>query len=119
MASTQNDTCAMGGTVVTLGVLGASVFPTQIKTPSISGGMFYINSLGASATVQILPIQMSGLNIAGATGVGGSMVGYPVGSSQVISWLGPASFYLACTGATSTCAFLFEYAANSFGSTLG
>lgn len=118
MASAQNDTFTMGGTVMTLGVLGASVFPTVVKTPSISGGQFYINSLGSGATVQILPTQLAGASLGGATGLAVTTQGYGVGTSQVIAWIGPASFYLACTGATSTVAFLFEYANGSNGATL-
>jgi hypothetical protein len=110
--SAQNDTFAMGGTLMTIGVLGASVFPTMVKSP-FSGGQFYIDTLGSGATIQILPTAVSGASIGGATAAGASVSGYGIGPSQVISWVGPAAFYLACTGATSKIAMLLEYSAGA------
>jgi hypothetical protein len=111
MASAQNDTFLLGGTLITLGQLGASVFPTIVKSPSISGGQMTVHTLGSGATVQILPIAVAGASIGGATAVGASLVGYPFSSSDIISWVGPASFYLASTGAASVVKVLFEYSA--------
>lgn len=116
MASAQNDTFLMGGTLITMAPLGASVFPTIFKTPTISGGQFYVDTLGSGATIQILPTQIAGASIGGATGVGASISGYGIATSQVISWIGPAQFYLACTGATSKIGALFEY--NALGASL-
>lgn len=113
MASAQNDTFLMGGTQITLGVLGASVFPTVFRSPSISGGQMSVLTLGSGATIQILPTAISGVTIGGATAVGTAIVGYPFTTTDIISWVGPASFYLACTGATSVVKCLFEYSAGA------
>jgi hypothetical protein len=110
--SAQNDTYAIGGTMLSMSPLGASVFPTLIQSPP-AGGQFYINALATGATVQILPTSVAGASIGGATAVGASVTGYPVGPSQVISWVGPASFYLACTGSTAQIAMLLEYTAGA------
>lgn len=113
MSSAQNDTYIIGGTLITLGTLGASVFPTVIKSPSISGGQMTVATLGSGATIQLLPTAVSGASIGGATGVGASVSGYGFGTADIISWVGPASFYLACTGATSVVKCLFEYSAGA------
>jgi hypothetical protein len=113
MASSQTDTNVIGATAITLGALGASVFPTIIRSPSISGGQIIVGTLGSGATIQVLPTGMSGLSIAGATAVGASISGWPISTSLGFSWEGPAAFYLACTGATSVVTCLFRYSAGA------
>lgn len=111
MSSAQNDSYIIGGTCITLAALGASVFPTIIRSPSISGGQLKILTLGAGATVQILPAVVSGASIGGATAVGASIVGYPIGTTEIYPWVGPAAFYLASTTATSIVSVAFNYSA--------
>ena len=107
MSVSQVDTRIIGATQFYVGVQGSSVFPTVIKQPAGSfGGQFKI--LGAAgSTVQIGPLSLSG----GAS-VGGStnaVSGYPVGTSEIFQWNGPASFYLYASGATATIAMTFNY----------
>lgn len=111
MSSTQNDAYVIGGTCITLAALGASVFPTIVRSPSNSGGQLKILTLGSGATVQILPVAVSGASIGGATAVGASIVGYPVGTTEIYSWIGPAAFYLASTTAASVVSVAFKYSA--------
>lgn len=113
MASAQTDTNVIGGTQITLGTLGASVFPTVVRSPSISGGQLLVGTLGSGATVQVLPSGMSGLNVGGATAMNASLIGFPISATVGFAWEGPAAFYLACTGATSIVTCLFKYAAGA------
>ena len=110
---TQNDVNLMGATTITLGVLGASVFPYWFKCPpGCVGGQ--IKLLGAAgSTVQIMPNAVSGASIGGATAnaTGSSVQGYPLVTAEMFPWVGPASFYLAATGATATVAACFEFGA--------
>lgn len=110
----QNGVYGIGATVVTLGVLGSSVFPTKISPPAgAQGGKMKL--LGAAgSTVQILPNSLPGFNIGGATGaaLGASISGYPITTLDFYRFDGPAVFYLAATGATATVAFTFDYSAS-------
>lgn len=105
----QNGTYGVGATVVTLGVLGASVFPTKITAPSGCLGMRFKLLGAAGSTVQILPNAISGVSIGGATA---AIAGYPLVTGEMYPVYGPAVFYLAATGATATVAFAFEYSAS-------
>lgn len=113
MSTTQNDTYLIGGTMITLAALGASVFPTVIKSPSISGGQIIVSTLGSGATVCLLPLAIPGLNIAGATAIGASIAGFPISTTQGFSWEGPAAFYLASATAASTVQCLFKYSSQT------
>jgi hypothetical protein len=113
MASTQMDTFVIGATQITLGILGASVFPTVLKSPSFSGGQIIVGTLGAGATVQVLPTAVSGASIGGATAVGASIAGWPLSTTVGFTWEGPAAFYVAATGGTSVINCLFKYSAGA------
>lgn len=113
----QNEVFFMGGTVITIGILGAATFPYKITSPPgcIGGQIKLLGAVGS--TVQILPNAVSGSTIGGATSlIGGSLTGYPLVTSEMFPWYGPANFYLACTGATATIAACFEF--TSGGATL-
>lgn len=108
------ETNYIGGTLMTLGVIGASVFPTLIKpTANILGGQLKISTLGSGATVQILPTSSTLVAISGATAIGATLIGYPLGTTEIYQWSGPAAFYLACTVAASTVAIAFNYSAGA------
>jgi hypothetical protein len=113
MSSVQNDTFIIGGTLITLGTLGASVFPTVVRSPSLSGGQILVGTLGSGATIQVLPTAVSGASIGGATAVGASISGWPISTTVGFTWEGPAAFYLACTGATSIVQCLFKYSSGA------
>jgi hypothetical protein len=113
MASAQNDTYVIGATMMTLAPLGASVFPTMIKSPSISGGQLAINAIATGATVAVLTSGVSGLNVGGATALAATIVGYPLASTDVFSWVGPAAFYIASAGSTAQIKMMFEYSAGA------
>jgi len=108
----QNQVHFMGATVITIGTLGAATFPYKFTSPpGCIGGQ--IKLMGAAgSTVQIFPNAVSGATIGGATSlIGTSLTGYPLVTSEMFPWYGPANFYLACTGATATVAVCFEYTA--------
>lgn len=113
MSSAQTDSYALGATQITLGVLSGTLFPTLIKSPSLSGGRLQLQTLGAGATVQILPLAMAGATVGGATQVGASLIGWPLVVATPVTFNGPAAFYLACTGATSIVSILFDYSAGA------
>lgn len=114
--SYQNEAYVFGATVVTLGTIGASVFPTKISPPpgSVGGQMKLLGAAGS--TVQVLANQISGLagGIAGLTTIGASVAGYPLNAVGVDNsiYTGPASFWLAATGATATVAITFRFSAS-------
>lgn len=107
MSVSQVDTRIIGSTQLTLGVLGASVFPTIFKTPTgVWGGQMKLGVIGASSLVQIYPQAIAGASVGGATGV---IAGYPLGATEVFAWNGPAYFYLAATGSTTTVAVTLNF----------
>lgn len=104
MALTQNQTHVIGGTLLTLRPLGASVFPTAfVSGPNVMGGMIKLQTGG---TAVILPNAIVGATIAGATAF---IEGYPLSASMPISWVGPANFYVGAAGATCTVGALLYY----------
>lgn len=108
---TQNDVFVIGSTQFNLGILGASIFPTVFKSGVGSvGGQIRVTAVGTSSLLQIYPQALSSGTVSGATAV---LAGYPLGASQVFEWLGPASFYIASTGSTTTVAALFYYSAGA------
>lgn len=109
MSSAQNDTYVIGGTQLILSPLGASVFPTPVKSPSIAGGQFRAITTGGS--ICLMPTAVSGASIGGATAQ--AYPGWLLGASETIAWVGPASFYLSSLGGTSVVQFLFEYSAGA------
>lgn len=104
----------MGATVVTLGTLGASVFPTKVTVPSGCIG-YEMKLLSGASGAMILPNYLAGSNIAGATALSASLItGYPlaaIGSNNLYIG-GPAAFYLVSGGATATVAFNFRFSAS-------
>lgn len=110
MASAQNDTTVIGGTMITLSPLSGSNFPTVIKSPSIAGGQFQVMNIASGATLALLTSAVAGASVGGATSLATSLVGYPLSATSTLAWVGPASFYLACAGSTCQISFAFEYA---------
>lgn len=104
----QHDAYGLGATQITLGVLGASVFPTVFKCPSGVCGVQFKLLGAAGSTVQILPTAIVGATVGGATAV---IAGYPLVTGEMYPIDGPSSFYIAATGATATVAALFIYSA--------
>jgi hypothetical protein len=90
-----------GGTQITLRPLGASVFPTKIVAPD--GCMTMQFKVLSGSTVQILPNQVSGITIAGATSLA-AIGGYPMTTTDMYPFYGPISFYMASAGATAVVA---------------
>lgn len=115
MGNSQNEVYVMGGTQMVLGTLGASVFPTLVSPPSGCVGIQYKLLGAAGSTVQIVPNAISGASIGGATAIT-TIGGYPLVTSETSPIIGPASFYLAATGATATVALNFLF--SSGGATL-
>lgn len=101
----------LGGTQLTLGILGASVFPTKIYPPAGCVSLRYKLLSGAGSTVHVLPNLMVGASVGGATAIS-NVGGYPLVSGEMHIVNGPATFYLAASGATATVAILFEYSAH-------
>lgn len=97
-----------GATQMILGTLGASVFPSLIRSPSgcVGGQMVLLGASGS--TVQVLPNAVSGASVGGGTAIT-TLGGYPITTSQTFTWDGPAAFYLAATGATATVAINFKF----------
>ena len=106
MPTTQADAFVIGGTQVNVGTLGASSFPVKIQTPTNAwGGRF---SLQSGQTLFMLPNQVAGASMAGATAI-------PTGSAVLTTsnypfeWQGPATFFLAAGGATCVVNFQFMF----------
>jgi hypothetical protein len=88
--------------------LASGVFPVQVIPPAYCVGGEVRRVSGGS--LEIMPSVVSGGSIGGATVPG---VGYLIGSSQVLSWEGPAAFFLGASGSTCIASVLFKYAAGS------
>lgn len=118
MSTGVMNTGHMGGTMLTLAALGASVFPTKITPPpGCAGGFIYAQS----GTVSILPDAVSGASVGGATAYGSTITtGYflPTGPNAAIAWNGPAAFYIAAAG-VATVAVLFRFSETSANFTQG
>jgi hypothetical protein len=108
MSVSQVDSRIIGATQFALGPLGASIFPTVVRTPTGSwGGQLKTIGVGISSLVSIGPQSVTGISVGGATGVG--VGGYPLGASEIFSWNGPACFYVYSTGSSSTIAMTFNF----------
>lgn len=111
MAHTQNDVYFMGATQMNIGIIGASLFPTKITPPQYCVGGFIQRISGG--TLEILPSELSGKTISGATAGGlGFIMG---GSLMAYAFEGPASFYIAATGSTAVAGIMWKF---STGATL-
>lgn len=91
----NTDTYFMGATqiVIATGNTGVAVIPG----PYVNGGFFKPLSGGTISIVQTL------------TTVGAS--GYAVGAAEVVSFSGPARFFLASPGATAICQLVYSASA--------
>lgn len=87
MSSMYTDTYALGSTVMVVGLSAPAVF---VPPAGCNGGFFKINS--GSGTLAI----GSGLSQA----FGSTM--YPVGATEIVSFTGPAQFFLYAASATMT-----------------
>lgn len=107
MSFTQDDIVLVGATLIPVGL--SSII--RIKAGGFENG-FLVKILAAGGTLEISkpPIALTGSS---ATGWG---TGYPLGASEVYSVAGPATFYLAATGATMTACVSIGYTA---GATIG
>ncbi len=108
--SQPSDPFFVGGTQIILGTLGASVFPTKITPPAGCVGMQFKLMGAAGSTVQIIANQITTGTVSGATSITG-LGGYPLITGEMYPFYGPASFYLACTGASATIAANFMFSA--------
>ena len=107
MGAQQNDVNYMGATLLNLGILGATIFPYQVKPPPGCVGM-QIKLMSTGSTVQILPNNIAGGSVGGATAV---INGYPLVATEMYPIPGPAAFYLGCTGSSATVAANFFFSA--------
>lgn len=100
----QNDVNAVGATIIPVG-LSAIV---KIQATSNQNG-FAIKILSGGGTLEISkpPIALSG------TSATGWATGYPIGALETFAVGGPATFYLAATGATMVAAMTIAYTAGA------
>lgn len=89
--ATQNEFSVLGATRIPVGlsaIVKCQPTPYQFWTE--------MRILSGGGTLEIVPVPVA-LSGSSAAGWG---VGYPMGISQIIDVRGPATFYLAATGAT-------------------
>lgn len=100
----QMDIRAMGGTQIIVGLSAIIKVVPEAYTYAEN-----IKIKAGSGTLEIVskPIALTGSSAAGWG------LGYPIGTSEVISIGGPAVYYLAATGATMTLAVLNGYTSGS------
>ncbi len=89
--ATQFEASVVGATHVVVGLSAiVGIVPPQY------GFAQSLKIFSGGGTLEIVPISIGATNAAGLTGWG---TGYPIGASEVVSWAGPARFYLAaCNG---------------------
>ncbi len=93
--SQYTDTFQLGATNIVIGTTVANnvqVFPGR----ACNGGFFKIASGGGTLAI----VQSSGVTYS---------TGYVLGSQEVVSFQGPATFFLAASGATMTVSFVQSY----------
>lgn len=61
--------------------------------------------------MHVVPNMMVGASVGGATSIN-NIGGYPLVSGEMHIVNGPATFYLAASGATATVAMMFEFSAH-------
>lgn len=101
------DCYSLGATRFTVAVVTGATAPALIKVPAGSNGGFF-KILSGGGTLEILPATIAGGSIGGAT-TNVLATGYPVGGTEIVSFSGPASFYLAATGAAMVVGLTFTY----------
>lgn len=100
MSMTQNEVNAVGATTIPVG-LSAII---KIQAGAYQNG-FALKILSGGGTLEISkpPIALSG------TSATGWATGYPLGALETFSINGPATFYLAATGATMVASMTIAY----------
>lgn len=99
----------IGSTVVPAPALGGASFPFRVNVPAFCVGV-QMKALSGT-TVMILPNQISGASVGGATGLA-NVSGYPLTIGQDSAMYGPAAFYLAASAA-GTVAMNFFFSAGA------
>lgn len=94
MSSMYTNTYLLGSTVMTVGLSGAVAF---IPPSGCNGGFFKINAGGGTLYLASSFSQAPGASL------------YPVGATEVISFEGPARFFLAAAGATMSVSVGLKY----------
>jgi hypothetical protein len=109
MGVMQNDVQYMGSTQIVLAALSGTTFPVIVQPPAGCVGMQL--KVVAGTTAMILPTQISGASVGGATSLT-NVAGYPLPTigNDLTPIMGPARFYMAC-GASSTVAINFFFSA--------
>ncbi len=100
-----------------IGLIGASLFNVGLSAivkvsagPYVSATSIKIFSGGGTLEIVMPNLTLSGT---GATGWG---LGYAISANETVMFDGPATYYLAATGATMRCSQLIGY---SSGATIG
>ena len=101
----QENVYVIGASQILVSALGSATFPVKISAPAGCASMDLQFQAGTS--VMIMPNVIAGGSIGGATAV---LNGFLLPASVPYSVQGPASFYLASTGASGTLVGLaFKY----------
>lgn len=103
MAMTQNEISVISATQVIVGL------SQVIRVTPVNQQVSMVVKYGSGGSLELVPVQFSG----SSTGAGGSNItwgkGYLLSSTDAISAVGPAVFYLAASGATSIAHIAFGY----------
>ena len=91
---------AIGATRI---IVGLSAIVKVGTVDSEAGAMVKILSGGGTLEIVPIPIALTGASAAGWN------LGYPIGANEIFMFHGPATYYLAATGATMTLAFAPAY----------
>ncbi len=84
---------------VTNVVVGLSALTQVIPSRGVNGWMFKVAGGGTLAIAN------------GSSAANGFSTGYVLGAGEVVSLSGPATFFLACAGATTTVSAVASYSA--------
>lgn len=96
----QSDIYSLSATLITIGLSSiVAVRPTALQY----GVGFKIDSRSGGGTLEVVPPPVA-LTGSSATGWG---LGYKIGASESLQASGPATFFLAATGATMFAAVVF------------
>lgn len=105
MAADNREIRELGATLIVVG-LSALVR----VTPSAYGYAELLKIAAGSGTLEIVtPIYSGSSAILSGSSAVRQGTGYPIGTSEAITVGGPASFYLAATGATMTAALMVGF----------
>lgn len=107
MAADNREIRELGATLIVVG-LSALVR----VTPSAYGYTELLKIAAGSGTLEIVtPIYSGSSAILSGSSAVRQGTGYPIGTSEAVAVGGPASFYLAATGATMTAALMVGFSA--------